>query len=157
MSKYFLPFAVVGLLISPGVFGQQAAPTPPVAAPPTGLGGRAAPDTLMFTIGELTEIRSRMDAGLMSKGGEKGASEAIENATLYLSTILYSSPNEWTIWVNGTPIVPNQDFNSFRVTGIGPDYVELVVPLSAQGMRPVRLSPNQTFIARSGAVVEGKR
>jgi hypothetical protein len=42
------------------------------------------------------------------------------------------------------------------VTQIDSDSVELLVPLSAQGMRPVRLRPNQTFVAKTGAVVEGK-
>jgi hypothetical protein len=141
--------------LSAGSAWAQAQPTepPPAAA---GLVRSEAPDTLMFSIDELTEIRSRMDVGALSRGGESQTEDTIENATLYLSTILYSTPNDWTIWVNGIPIVPNQDFNSFEVTGIGPDYVELVVPLSAQGMRPVRLSPNQTFVARSGAVIEGR-
>jgi hypothetical protein len=146
---------VVTACLSAGSAWAQAQPAeqPPAAA---GLVRSEAPDTLMFSIDELTEIRSRMDVGALSRGGEGRTEDTIENATLYLSTILYSTPNDWTIWVNGIPIVPNQDFNSFEVTGIGHDYVELVVPLSAQGMRPVRLSPNQTFVARSGAVIEGR-
>lgn len=134
----------------------QTQPAKPPADAAAGLVRSEAPDTLMFSIDELTEIRSRMDVGALSRGGEAEAADTIEDATLYLSTILYSTPNDWTIWVNGIPIMPNQDFSSFEVTGIGPDYVELVVPLSAQGMRPVRLSPNQTFVARSGAVIEGR-
>jgi len=146
---------VVTACLSAGSAWAQAQP----AEPPAGAAGLVrseAPDTLMFSIDELTEIRSRMDVGALSRGGEGRSEDTIEDATLYLSTILYSTPNDWTIWVNGIPIVPNQDFNSFEVTGIGPDFVELVVPLSAQGMRPVRLSPNQTFVARSGAVIEGR-
>lgn len=112
------------------------------------------PDTVMFTIDELTEIQSRTAAVGRADGG--GRQDAIENATLYLSTILYYGPQDWTVWVNSVPIGPRQDFQSFQVTNVGPDFVELVVPLSAQGMRPVRLSPNQTFVARTGAVVEGK-
>ena len=115
---------------------------------------RRVPDTLMFTIDELTEIQSRVStASEHDKGSE--SSNAIEGAALYLSTIVYYGPKNWTIWVNGKPISPDQDFQSFKVTDIGPRFVEFVVPLSAPGMRPVRLEPNQTFIAKSGAIVEG--
>ena len=109
----------------------------------------------MFTIDELNEIQSRIGAG--GQGGDNGGRlEAIENATLFLSTILYTSPKDWTVWINGAAITPELEFGAFEVTQIGPDFVELLVPLSAQGMRPVRLAPNQTFIAKSGIVVEGQ-
>lgn len=133
---------------------SPAKPAPGEAATSSALVPDGPPDTLMFSTDELTDIQSRIVAGA---GGEQGGdSSGIENAALYLSTILFYGPQEWTAWINGTPIGPQQDFQAFRVTNIGPDFVELVVPLSAQGMRPVRLSPNQTFVARSGAVVEGR-
>lgn len=116
---------------------------------------RTVPDTLMFTIDELNEIQSRIGAGGQGNDGG-GRVDAIENATLFLSTILYTNPKDWTVWINGAAITPEQEFGSFEVTQIGPDFVELLVPLSAQGMRPVRLAPNQTFIAKSGIVVEGQ-
>lgn len=109
-------------------------------------------ETMMFTIDEFNEIQGRL-AG--AGNGKDKTDTAIETADLYLSTILYSSPKDWTIWVNGVAISPNQDFQTFQVTSITPTYVELLVPLSAQGMRPVRLGPNQTFIAKTGDVIEG--
>jgi hypothetical protein len=109
-------------------------------------------DTLMFSIDEFNQIQGRL-AGNGSRGSKTDS--GIENANLYLSSILYSGPKDWTIWVNGRPISPNEELQSIQVTAITPDYVELLVPLSAQGMRPVRLAPNQTFIAKSGTVVEG--
>jgi hypothetical protein len=116
---------------------------------------RDIPDTLMFDIDEYNEIQGRLASAGESDSQRNGAS-SIEKASLYLSTILYYGPDEWTIWVNGVPVGPDQDFQSFSVTSVGPNFVELLVPLSAQGMQPVRLSPNQTFIAASGTVVEGK-
>jgi len=110
-------------------------------------------ETMMFTIDEFNEIQGRL-AG--AGNGKDKVDTAIENANLYLSTILYSGPKDWTIWVNGVAIGPNQDFQTFQVTSITPSYVELLVPLSAQGMRPVRLGPNQTFIAKTGDVIEGR-
>lgn len=112
------------------------------------------PDTVMFATDELTDIQSRIGQA----DGEAGAgtTNAVESASLYLSSILYFGPTDWVIWVNGVPIEPQQDFQAFRVTDISPSSVELLVPLSALGMRPVRLGPNQTFIAKSGIVVEGR-
>lgn len=115
---------------------------------------RRVPDTLMFTVDELTDIQNRLKTTEEEADSER-SEEAIENAALYLSTIVYYGPQDWTIWVNNKPIGPTQDFSSFKITDIGPRYVELVVPLSANGMRPVRLEPNQTFISKSGNVVEG--
>jgi len=113
------------------------------------------PETLMFSIDELTEIRNRMVQGGGADDRENSRNNPIEDASLYLSTILYYGPEEWTFWLNGVPIGPKQDLQSIEVTAITPSYVELLVPLSAQGMRPVRLSPNQSFITKSGVVVEG--
>jgi len=109
-------------------------------------------ETMMFTIDEFNEIQGRLAGAGNSKDK---VDTAIESADLYLSTILYNGPKDWTIWVNGVAIGPDQDFQTFQVTSITPVYVELLVPLSAQGMRPVRLGPNQTFIAKTGDVIEG--
>ncbi len=142
----------VMLLFPMTVMGAEqgaAAPAPPESP------ARTIPDTVMFSIDEINDVRSRASSNTDNDAGT-GNRDAIESATLYLSTILFYGPNDWTIWVNGAPITPRQDFSSFQVTSIGPDFVELLVPLSARGMSPVRLSPNQTFVARSGAIVEGK-
>lgn len=151
----FLRLLLAGLFLLnvPGAFAAQEA-APPASEPEKA--ARSIPDTLMFSIDELNDARTRA-ASANRNEGERGARDAIEDATLYLSTILYYGPDEWTIWVNGSPITARQDFSSFEITSIGPDFVELLVPLSAQGMRPVRLSPNQTFVVQSGAVVEGRQ
>ena len=161
--KTWLSRLVLVVSVSAGVTAFAAAPAEQSpAGPPKGADTSAAPvavrripDTLMFTIDELTDIQSRISSASAAESSDKGQSDAIESAALYLSTIVYYGPQNWTIWVNGKPIGPEQDFQSFKVTDIGPRFVEFLVPLSAQGMRPVRLEPNQTFIAKSGAVVEG--
>jgi hypothetical protein len=151
----YLILVALGAGFASAATGQSTPPSPPAKGNDVAMGHKV-PDTLMFTIDELNEIQTRVAAGARNAAGAKrDASDAIENATLYLSTIVYSGPNDWTVWVNGVPIGPRQDFQSFKVTAIGPSFVELLVPLSAQGMRPVRLEPNQTFVARSGTVVEG--
>lgn len=114
---------------------------------------RAVPDTLMFTIDELNDVKDRMVGGQITSESKRQA-EKIDS--IYLGSIMYYGPKDWTIWVNGSPIGPNQDFQAFQVTQITSRHVELLVPLSVQGMRPVRLEPNQTFISDSGIIVEGK-
>jgi hypothetical protein len=161
-----------------GAFAQPAQPpaadTAAAAAPVPGAAdapGAKAPDqpkpeaapakpsrppfeTLMFTTDEYTEIQGRIASGSVTETNQ--GKQAIEDASLYLSTILYYGPKDWTIWVNGVAIGPNQDFQAFQVTEIDANSVQLLVPLSAQGMRPVRLAPNQTFITKTGMVVEGR-
>lgn len=129
--------------------------SPAVAGKPTAPGAARRPiESLMFTTDEFNEIRGRIGSG--EETDTKSTRQAIEDATLYLSTIVYYGPKDWTIWVNGVPVGPDQEFKSFQVTEISADSVQLLVPLSAQGMRPVRLSPNQTFVTKTGAIVEGR-
>lgn len=117
-------------------------------------GASNVPDTLMFTIDELNDIQSRIAGGDVTE--EVIRTEAIEEANLFLSSILYFGPKEWTIWINGLPIGPNQEVDSFEVVNINAAHVEMIVPLSATGMRPVRLEPNQTFISQTGVILEGQ-
>lgn len=135
-----------------GVVFAQESSSQPVSSADSKI-RRSVPDTLMFTIDEFNDIKDRISGGDVTELREQ---QAMEATSLYLGSILYSGPKDWTIWINGTPITPNQDFQAFQVTGITPRYVELLVPLSSQGMRPVRLEPNQTFITESGIIVEGK-
>jgi hypothetical protein len=143
--------AAAGVLRLGPAFAADAKP----ADTPVVIADTKVPDTLMFATDELTDIQGRM--GQADTGAGAGsAMNTVENASLYLSSILYFSPTDWVIWVNGVPIEPKEDFQAFKVTDISPSSVELLVPLSALGMRPVRLGPNQTFVAKSGIVVEGR-
>ena len=158
-------FAFAGMMVLAASFAwaeTNAAKKAPAAVKsaddaqkPAEKSNRKIPNSLMFTIDEINDIQSRMASSQETDDQKTGNTDAIENATLYLSTIVYYGPKDWTIWLNGKPISPGDEFPEFKVTEIGPRFVELLVPLSAQGMRPVRLEPNQTFIAKSGAVVEG--
>lgn len=154
MKKIAIVISILAALsVQCAVFAAQPAPVKPAAAQDAKPAeGPTVPDTLMFTIDEFNDIQ-----GHLARTGddtEKKNSD-IESASLYLSTIVYAGPNDWTVWINGVPITPQQEFPAFKVTEISPRYVDLLVPLSAQGMRPVRLGPNQTFLAKLGVVVEG--
>ncbi len=137
---------------TPATGSQGAADAQPKAAPVTK--NRKPFESLMFTTDEYNEIRGRIASG--GETDTNAGRQAIEDATLYLSTIVYYGPKNWIIWVNNVPVGPDQEFRSFQVTEINPNFVELLVPLSAQGMRPVRLAPNQTLVTKTGAVVEGR-
>ncbi|MDX2223251.1 MAG: hypothetical protein SFV21_10905 [Rhodospirillaceae bacterium] len=137
-----------------GAAQPAAQATPPAAGPAASAPLRSdVPDTLMFTIDELNEIKDRISSGSVNE--DRAGSDIFNDPTLFLGSILYYGPKEWVIWVNGVPVGPDDEFQSFQVTDITPQYVQLLVPLSAQGMRPVRLEPNQTFITESGVIVEG--
>jgi len=157
MTSLLAPVSALLVLVAGiPVLAQTTAPPSNAAKEASVMPRAELPDTLMFSIDEVNEIQSRVAVGNQAAGeGDGGDGSGIENATLYLSTILYFGPENWTIWINGSPVGPRQDFQEFEVTAIDANSVELVVPLSAQGMRPVRLSPNQTFVAKTGDVIEG--
>ena len=111
------------------------------------------PDTLMFTIDELNEIQTRRSGGETTSLQYR--SGAIEDANLFLSTIVFFSAEEWSFWLNGVRVAPGIRFDTFDVVNVAPDHIEIIVPLSAAGVRPVRIEPNQTFIGDNGRVVEG--
>lgn len=116
---------------------------------------QSVPDTIMFTVDELNEIQGRI-AGGASGGQDNTGGNVDENTNLYLSAIMYFASDDWKIWVNGHQVGPESDLQMFEVVEITPDYVDLIVPLSAMGMRPIRIEPNQTFMARQGVVIEGR-
>jgi hypothetical protein len=60
-----------------------------------GATGRRAFDSLMFNTDELNEIQGRLASGGVADTNQ--GAQAIEDATLYLSTILYYGPKDWTI------------------------------------------------------------
>ena len=152
-----IKIATIGLCFAGSAFSADEAQTnaPAKSEPTRVVKSRTAPDSLMFTPDEFTDIQTRLN-GPGGDASEGGTHQAIEDATLYLSTILYAGPHDWTIWINGAPVSANQGFQAFQVTEITPNSVDLLVPLSAQGMRPVHLQPNQTFVTKTGVVVEGK-
>ena len=154
LSILLLAFLSLCFIEPQGAMAQQS--SDPEAAPTLDQFDRSrrdVPDTVMFSIDELTEIQTRQQGGQIS--GIEYRSGAIEDANLFLSSIVYFGSDEWTFWINGVAITPSFKVDTFEVVNISPTHVELIVPLSAAGVRPVHLQPNQTFIGESGRVVEG--
>jgi hypothetical protein len=148
-------FLILGMLLTAvtvtPVRSAEEASTP--AQPPAkSVALPAIPETLMFTVDEYNDIQSHLSV----QADNRRDSNKIEQASLYLSSILYTSPTDWTVWINGVPIGPKDDLQDFHIISTSSNAVELLVPLSALGMHPIKLGPNQTFVARSGVVVEGQ-
>ena len=76
---------------------------------------------------------------------------------LYLAAIVYFSPESWSFWLNGTRITPGHSLAQVDVISVSREAVELALHVvSNQSAVSVRLQPNQTFIASSGKIVEGR-
>ena len=76
---------------------------------------------------------------------------------LYLSSIIYFSPESWNFWLNGERITPKHDLANVDVVAVSRDAVDLVLHVASNKPAvPVRLSPNQTFVARTGETLEGR-
>lgn len=82
-------FAVLGLLAGPSAYAQEDDSDEPAMseAETSVFGASNIPDTLMFTIDELNDIQSRIAGGNVTE--EVVRTEAIEEANLFLSSILY--------------------------------------------------------------------
>jgi len=104
--------------------------------------------------------------------------------SLYLGSIVYYSPGNWSVWINGKKLVNarNGEKNEFYITRISRSEIELVwKPASllntpalwkqltdngknplpnitideSKGIITLRMHPNQTFLPRSLAIREG--
>src|SRR5262245_44145961 len=112
MKKAIAPALMFALAASTGI-AAEAPPAAPAAAAtePAAVSPVRVPDTLMFGIDEYNDIQGHLSRG---GGDEKRADTGgIEDASLYLSTILYMGPEDWTIWVNGVAIGPHDEFSAF--------------------------------------------
>lgn len=43
----------------------------------------------------------------------------------YVSSVVYRSPQDWMVWMNGGRITPKRNNGRVKVVGVGPDYVKL--------------------------------
>lgn len=122
--------------------------------------------------------------GDIKQPGEKQEAAPLPLPNIYLGSIVYYSPSQWSVWINGKKIVNrfNAQTNEYFVRRIANGEVEIVWrpaslldtpglwkqltnngkdPLpnievdEAQGQITLRLRPNQTFLPRSLLIREG--
>lgn len=76
---------------------------------------------------------------------------------VYLSAIVYFGPKSWNFWLNDNRITPESPMALVDVISVSHNAIEIALQVVSD--RPpilVRLKPNQTYVARSREVIEGK-
>jgi hypothetical protein len=147
--------------------------------------------SLMFSDDELTKIDQALEAHrnnqpfdakpAETKTEEKEAVTAggEVNSCIYLESILYHSPNNWSAWVNGQKISSknNKDTNEIYIKSIDADNAEIIwtmsiskwkiltnqtsengAPINSNNQVEVNfnLSFNQTYMLTGGKIIEGR-
>ena len=75
----------------------------------------------------------------------------------YLAAIVYFSPESWSFWLNGDRVTPDQGIDLVDVVSVYRDKVDLILHVASDKPAvPVRLRPNQSFIALTGEILEGR-
>ncbi len=111
---------------------------------------------------------------------EQEKSENSKKSYIYLASIMYSSKDDWTVWINNSKITSQNNSlqNEFYIKKISPDKAQILWTLSlskwrilagknAESTAPnlnsknlveinLDLKPNQTFVMKLNTVVEGR-
>jgi hypothetical protein len=107
------------------------------------------PVSLFFTKDESAIIETE----LAKTKPEHNATTGIE-----LGAVFFYSPENWTLWMNGTKWTPETDRADLHVTSVEPNEVHLSWLRNAKATpQDITLHPHQTFDIHSGRIVEGLR
>ena len=86
-----------------------------------------------------------------SSGDAKNMSQGV----VFLSAILYFSPDKWTLWLNDQVVHQQGKFESISLKSVSPNHV--VFSLGDDDQEEFLLKPNQSLIIMAKKVVEGDR
>lgn len=117
------------------------------------------PPTLLFSFEEMRMIESAIASGPLARGGSSESADPTRYrfaVNLYLSSIVWSGPESWTVWINGVAYGPDRPPQGYDILDVGPDAVLLSVPWGEGGAREIRLATRQTFVPQFGGVIEGR-
>ncbi|MFA7430100.1 MAG: hypothetical protein WCZ23_08080 [Rhodospirillaceae bacterium] len=155
-----LRLGVLSLLALGAAFSAAAQDAPPAQQDPQpALDLATLPATLLLSLEEMVNVEAAIAAGPLARSvrGEDADPDRFRlRQNLYVSAIVYVSPSQWTVWVNGNPVSPDRPSSVFEVVEVGQTHVRLAVPWGAGGTRDVLLRSHQTFVPRRGDVLEGK-
>lgn len=100
---------------------------------------QALPESLFFTQDEIGRIEKLV--------AQKTPAEAApEQATVTLGAIVYASPREWTVWLQGEPWTPQTKKPYLRIKSVTHDKVQLIIaPWGSGTTRDVTLRPFETY------------
>jgi hypothetical protein len=140
--------------------GGGVAQTPPLAPPADETPAPTLPDSLMFGPSELADIEKARKRQPGSRPSVEAAAEAVAAPVaaapnIHLSALMYLGANRWTAWINGQQYGPGSATETIRVLAAAPNHVDLELEMHDRPPLRVRLSPNQTYLAAEGRVIEG--
>lgn len=141
--------------------GDRPAPSAAPSADPGPVDLTTLPSTLMMTVEDMIAVENTIADGPLARIARDGEADPDRyrlRTPLYLSAIIYSDRNRWTVWINGHAFRPDGAAGSsyFDILTVSPDSVVLSVPWGEGGTKEVSLAPHQTFVPRIGSVVEGR-
>jgi hypothetical protein len=112
-------------------------------------------DSLLFSSTALAQIEAaRRGEGLPPQPDGTAASAARAPAAIHLSAIVYHAPDDWRIWLNGQSFTPAATPGALEILALTADTVWLA--WRGAPARRFELQPNQSYLAASGRVVEGR-
>jgi hypothetical protein len=116
-------------------------------------------DSLLFSSTALAQIEAaRRGEGRLPQPDGTAASAArapaAMPATIHLSAIVYHAPDDWRIWLNGQSFTPAATPGALEILAVTADTVRLA--WRGAPARRFELQPNQSYLAASGRVVEGR-
>ncbi len=94
------------------------------------------------------------DENLVSKPAS-GEGKNILQEVVFLSAILYFSPDKWTLWLNDQVVHQQGKFEGAMLKSVSPNHV--IFSLGDDGQEEFLLKPNQSLIVTTRKVVEGDR
>lgn len=119
----------------------------------------AFPKSLMFTEQERQRIAALLaDRPVAAIGGPAaavGAPPPELRPNVYLSALVYTSPGDWSAWINGLRFRPGSAEKGVRAVKATSRWVEMDIDTIDGLTVRVRLSPNQTYLSSQDKIVDG--
>lgn len=119
----------------------------------------AFPKSLMFTEQERQRIAALLaDRPVAAIGGPAVAVDAPppeRRPNVYLSALVYTSPGDWSAWINGLRFRPGSAEKGVRAVKATSRWVEMDIDTIDGLTVRVRLSPNQTYLSSQDKIVDG--
>ncbi len=131
----------------------------------------APPAVIEYTVPDLMFTADEIEGLELARRGqlEKQAKDAVteekeaqrklrfSSTALHLSSIVYSGPQTWAIWLNGRRITPNRLPENMKAVSV--DKYSVRFDYKPSRIKPavkVRLRPNQSYLISTGKIIEGR-
>ncbi len=96
------------------------------------------------------------EAAMVETLAAKNPHPAASNGDVHLGAVMYYSPEDWVVWLQGERWTPETQHPDLHIIEVLPDRVRLGIALQPNlPLREVTLRPYQTYQLSSRRVVEG--